>query len=222
MADSNRTAGIPTVRVEAFSDGVIAILITIMVFDIKMPAFGRVLEGSEVWRALITLAPKLLAYLFSFIIMGIMWANHHHTFHLIQKVDSKLLWLNLHFLFWLSLIPFPTSMVGANPKLPQSAAIFGSVLFAMSLAYTLMRRYASAHHLMEHGERGTDRAVRKVNRKVIFKSWIGTAAYAASVPLAFVHVYASYACLLVQPVLFFIPDGIPEDGIEVSARGPIP
>ncbi len=218
MPSRTTSAGIPTSRIEAFSDGVIAILITIMVFDLKVPAFGRVLEGREVWSALIGLAPKLLAYLFSFVILGIMWANHHHTFHLIQKVDGKLLWLNLHFLFWLSLIPFPTSMVGANPRLPQSAALFGAVLTLMSLAYTLMRGYASRKRLMEHGERVADVIVRKVNRKVIRKSWIGTLAYAASVPLAlWVHVGAAYACLLIQPVLFFIPDDIPEDGLDKEA-----
>ena len=97
---------ISTNRVEAFSDGVIAIVMTIMVFDIKLSNDVKHWSDKKELKELIVLVPQLVAYLFSFTVLGIMWLNHHHLFHLIKRVDEKFLWLNLHLLFWLSLIPF--------------------------------------------------------------------------------------------------------------------
>jgi uncharacterized membrane protein len=208
---------ISTARLETFSDSVISILITLMVFDIKVPGFGRVLEHREVLGAMSIIAPKFIAYLFSFIVMGIMWVNHHHTVHLIQKVDSKLLWLNLHQLFWMSMIPFPTSMVGSNPLLPESAAIFGAVLTMNAVASLLMRRYAIRSGLMRHRRKIVNRHVFTLNKKAMTKGVIGVLANMASIPLAYVSVYLAFACVLIPIVLFFIPDNIPEDGLDDGA-----
>ncbi len=216
---------ITTTRVEAFSDGVIAILITLMVFRLEVPAFGKVLEGREVWQALHKMIPNFVAYLFSFITLAVLWANHHHTFHAIQKVDAPLLWLNLNFLFWTSLIPFPTSMVGAAPLLPEGAALFGGVLFMVTLSYTFMRLYAARHRLMEHGRRHTDRLMRRVNQRALTKGWISSAACLGSIPAAYVSVYLAYACLLVQLILFFIPDHVDteeEKAESAEARTQLP
>ena len=199
---------IRTGRLEAFSDGVIAIIITIMVFDIKFPVVDFHVTRSIVEHDLQLLAPRLVAYLFSFLVVGILWLNHHHLFHLIQVVDEKLLWLNLHLLFWMSLIPFPTSMIGSNPMLADSAAVYGAVLTMCSLAFTLMRGYAIRKKLMQQDDKKLNREVYKVNRRARLKNIFGTLAYAAAIPLAYVSVYISFACFCIPPVLFFIPEGV--------------
>lgn len=203
---------ISTNRVEAFSDCVISIVMTIMIFDIKISDSLKHMSDKKELRELLVLVPQLVAYLFSFTILGIMWLNHHHLFHMIQRVDEKFLWLNLHLLFWLSLIPFPTDLLGEAPMLTYSAAIYGIVLFMASFAFMLLRRYAIRHGFMYIGqEKELNATLRKVNRRAIIKNYIGMAAYLLSIPASFVSVYAAYACFTVAPILFFIPDGIDDE-----------
>lgn len=201
---------ISTNRVEAFSDGVISIIITIMVFDIK---FSHVISKNNmtelvVTRQLIILAPKLITYVFSFLIVGIMWLNHHHLYLMLQRVDEKLLWLNLNLLFWLSLIPFPTSMLGGNPFLPESTAIYGAVLFMTTFSFSILRRYAMKHDMMHKDDPLIRREIEKVNKKARLKNFLGMGAYLLSIPMAYVSVYISFICFAVMPILFFIPEGI--------------
>src|SRR2546427_6189775 len=120
-------------RLEAFSDGVIAILITIMVLDLKTP------QGSD-WHALQSTIPTLLLYLLSFIFLGIYWNNHHHMLHTSERVNGSILWANLHLLFWLSLVPFVTSWVGQNQLAPLPMAIYGVVFIMAALAYTVLQQ----------------------------------------------------------------------------------
>jgi len=207
---------IRTGRVEAFSDCVISILITIMVFDIKFPELHHDFTHRDVVAGLGIVGPKLIAYLFSFLVVGILWLNHHHLFHLIQVVDEKLLWLNLHLLFWMSLIPFPTSMLGKNPFLPESAAIYGGILFMASLSFSLMRRYVDRHNLMDQHDRQLNKEITKVTRKVRVKNYIGALSYLLSVPLAYVSVFISFGLYLIPTVLFFIPDGVEAAGEEIE------
>jgi uncharacterized membrane protein len=199
---------ITTNRVEAFSDGVIAIVITIMVFDIKISDNIRLSNKREL-KELIGLIPQLIAYLSSFIVLGIMWLNHHHLFHLIRKVDERFMWLNLHLLFWLSLIPFPTDMLGRDPFLSYSAAIYGVIMFMSLLAFTMLRGYAIRKNLM-YGEedRLLNTTIKRVNKRARIKNYLGLLAYIVSIPAAFWSLYAAYACFAVPPILFFIPDGI--------------
>jgi uncharacterized membrane protein len=220
-AQANNTPGmIPTARVEAFSDGVIAILITIMVFDIKVPDFRHELTHHEALRTIYHVLPKFGAFLASFLVLGIMWVNHHHMFHLVQRVDTKLLWLNMHLLFWMALVPFPTSMLGANPELPDAAALYGGVLTMTAVAFTLMRRYAVTSGAMRQTTEALTKEVKRVNRRVLTKNLVGIAAYLASVPLAFVSVYASFACFLIPLILFFMPDKVDVEKLPIggSAR----
>ena len=202
---------ITTNRVEAFSDCVISIVITVMVFDIKMPEgvhLTNKLELKQLWL----LAPQFISYLFSFIVLGIMWLNHHHLLHLIQKVDEKFLWLNLHLLFWLSLIPFPTNMLGVNPNLSYSTATYGAILFMAAFAMTLLRGYAIRNSLMYvKREKTLNRTIDKVNRRARTKNYVGMGAYLVSIPASFWSVYAAYACFTIMPLLFFIPDGIDDE-----------
>ncbi len=204
---------IRTTRMEAFSDGVIAIIITIMVFELKFRDLAHGFSHQDVVTGLQVLWPKVAAYAFSFLVMGTMWLNHHHMYHLVQVVDEKLMWLNLHFLFWLSLIPLPTSMIGKNPMLAESA-----VMSMVALSFALMRGYIAGNHLMEQEDKRINRDVRKVNRRVLLKTIMGLACYLLSIPLAYVSTLLSYALFLIPTIVFFIPDGVEAASDEIPKR----
>lgn len=206
---------ISTNRVEAFSDGVIAIIITIMVFKIRFPLSGQ-FTGQQELAALEHMIPQLVAYFFSFLILGIMWINHHHMLHLVHHVDEKFLWLNLHLLFWISLIPFPTDMLGLNPLLTESTAIYGAELFMSTLAYTMLRNYAIKHRLMYRDKKLLNKTIDKINRRARKKNVISTTAYLVSIPLSYLSVYLAYLCFLIPPILFFIPEGV--EDVEMAER----
>lgn len=123
-------------RLEAFSDGVLAIVITIMVLEFKVP------EG-HFFEDLKPLFPKLIGYILSFIYIGIYWNNHHHMMHTVQKVNGKILWANLHLLFWLSLLPFATAWIGESHFAPFPMLIYGIILFACAIAYFILQ-----HHII--------------------------------------------------------------------------
>ncbi len=120
-------------RLEAFSDGVVAILITIMVLELRLPA------GAD-WAALRSLGPTLCAYVLSFVYLGIYWNNHHHLFQLVDRVNGSMLWANLHLLFWLSLVPVATNWMGEHPREALPTAAYGVVLFCAAIAFTLLVR----------------------------------------------------------------------------------
>ena len=120
-------------RLEAFSDGVIAIIITIMVLELKIP------HGAE-WATLKPLLPVFLSYLLSFLYLGIYWNNHHHMLHTVTRVSGGILWANLHLLFWLSLLPFPTRWMGDNHLAPLPSMAYGVILLASAIAYWLLQR----------------------------------------------------------------------------------
>jgi uncharacterized membrane protein len=120
-----------TQRLEAFSDGVVAILITIMVLELRLPSGGD-------WTALRTLGPTFSAYVLSFIYLGIYWSNHHHLLHLVDRVTGGMLWANLHLLFWLSLVPFATNWMGEHGHDPLPTAVYGGVLLCAAMAYQIL------------------------------------------------------------------------------------
>src|SRR5256885_8829332 len=119
-------------RLEAFSDGVIAILITIMVLELKVP------HGAD-WDSLRPLTPVFLTYVLSFVYLGIYWNNHHHMLHAAERINGKVLWANLHLLFWLSLVPFTTGWMGENHLAPLPTAVYGGVLLAAGLSYLILQ-----------------------------------------------------------------------------------
>lgn len=203
---------IGTTRVEAFSDGVIAIVITIMVLEFKLPEFKEEDSSWRIMHYLGTNLPYFIAYMFSFVTIGIIWSNHHHMFHLLERLDEKMIWQNLLFLFWTSLIPFATAIVGASPFVPESVATYGFVLLMVSSAFAIMRNYSIKHHLVHREDNANlDKQITRVSFKTRRKSYIAVIFYLLSIPLAFVHVYIAYACLLVPPVVFFIPEGIDDE-----------
>src|SRR5512133_274058 len=159
-------------RVEAFSDGVIAILITIMVLELKIP------HGDSI-RVLASIAPTLLTYVLSYVYLGIYWNNHHHMFHVTTRVNGKILWANLHLLFWLSLVPFVTRWMGENHFAATPTAVYGAVLFMSGNAYWLLERVIVA----DEGEGSRLAAAVGTDRKGKLSSLL----YAVAIPLAFVH-----------------------------------
>jgi uncharacterized membrane protein len=178
-------------RLEAFSDGVIAIIITIMVLELKVP------HGDTV-EALWPLLPVLLSYVLSFIYVGIYWNNHHHMLHATTRVNGGVLWANLHLLFWLSLIPFVTGWMGENHFGTLPVALYGFVLLMAGLAYTWLARCLVG----EHGKDSTLAAAMGKDRKGL----LSIVLYAVGIALAFVHPWLGFAVYIGVAVMWFIPD----------------
>ncbi len=180
-----------TNRLEAFSDGVLAIIITIMVLELKTP------EGSDL-QALIPKLPVFISYLFSFIYLGIYWNNHHHLFQIAEKVNGKILWANLHLLFWLSLIPFTTSWLGENHTASTPVAAYGFVLLMSAIAYFILQGFIVRYH-------DNDFALRKAIGKD-FKGKISVVLYIAGVALSYVNPWIAIAVYIAVAIMWFVPD----------------
>ena len=178
-------------RLEAFSDGVIAILITIMVLELRIP------EGAD-WKALGSIYSVFLTYVLSFIYLGIYWNNHHHLLQAVERVNGKVLWANLHLLFWLSLVPFVTGWMGHNHFQPLPTALYGAVMLLAGLAYIILE-YALI------GEEGAQSDVAKAVGKDP-KEQVSALLYAAAIPLAFVTTWISGAIYVAVAVMWLIPD----------------
>ena len=179
-------------RLEAFSDGVIAIIITIMVLELHVPAHA---DGLADLKPLI---PVLLSYLLSFIYVGIYWNNHHHMFHSTEKVSGGILWANLHLLFWLSLFPFTTAWVGANHLAPAPTAVYAFVLMMAGVAYYILE------HSIIRNEGKDSLLARAVGNR--WKENISPPCYLAAIPLAFVSPYISHALFIFVAILWLVPD----------------
>ena len=178
-------------RMEAFSDGVLAIIITIMVLEMKVP-------HGEGLAALRPLVPVLLSYVLSFIYIGIYWNNHHHLLQATRRVSGGVLWANLHLLFWLSLFPFVTGWMGENHFTPLPTAMYGGVLLMAAVAYTILVRMIIA---AEHGESLVARAVGRD-----LKGYASIVLYAIAIPLAFVVQWLSQALYVLVALMWLVPD----------------
>ncbi len=178
-------------RLEAFSDGVVAILITIMVLELKVP------QGPDL-VSLSPLIPVLLSYVLSFVFLGIYWNNHHHLLQAVQRVDGRVLWANLHLLFWLSLVPFVTGWMGENRFAAWPVALYGMVLLCAGFAYLLLTRSLVALH-------GKDSAL-AIALGRDFKGKVSLVFYLTAIPLAFVNSWLACAVYVVVEVIWFIPD----------------
>ena len=190
-------------RLEAFTDGVVAILITIMVLELHTP------EG-EGWDALRPLAPVLLTYALSFIFLGIYWNNHHHMLHACQRINGRILWANLHLLFWLSLVPWITRWMGESHLAPMPTALYGVVLLLAAIAYTILQ----AAILSEHGPDST--LASAVGNDA--KGRLSLLLYAVAVPLAFVNQWISAALYVAVALMWLIPDPRIEKKLTESER----
>jgi uncharacterized membrane protein len=178
-------------RLEAFSDGVIAILITIMVLELKIP------HGTD-WHALQESFPVFLHYALSFIFLGIYWNNHHHMIHAAEKVTGGTMWANLHLLFWLSLVPFATSWMGETGNAPLPHATYGAVLLLSALAYTILLRTILA------AEPSDSRLHRAIGGD--FKGYFSIALYVTAIAVAFYDTRISSALYVTVALTWLIPD----------------
>jgi uncharacterized membrane protein len=178
-------------RLEAFSDGVIAILITIMVLELKVP------HGAD-WVALRSIAPVFCSYVVSFIYVGIYWNNHHHMLHMTSRINGRILWANLHLLFWLSLVSFATGWVGENGMAPLPTAVYGVVLLCSGVAYLILQRTIIA-------DQGKDsKLAAAVGADV--KGKISAVLYAAAIGLSFVRAWIADAIYVSVALMWLVPD----------------
>ena len=178
-------------RLEAFSDGVIAILITIMVLELRVP------EGVDP-AALRPLVPVFLSYVLSFIYLGIYWNNHHHLFQIVRAVNGRVLWANMHLLFWLSLVPFVTAWMGENGFAAWPVALYGGVLLLAAVAYFILTRALLAVH-------AADSALATALGRD-FKGKISLLFYLVAIPLAFFVPWLSGGIYVAVAVLWLVPD----------------
>ena len=178
-------------RLEAFSDGVIAVIITIMVLEMKVP------HGVDP-AALQPLIPVLISYVLSYLYVGIYWNNHHHMLHAVRTVNGKVLWANLHLLFWLSLIPFVTGWMGENHFAEVPVALYGAVLLMCAVAYYILSRI-----LIRYG--GSDSMLGAAVGKD-FKGKISVVIYAVAIPLAFASPWLAFGLYVFVAAMWFVPD----------------
>jgi len=181
-----------TNRLEAFSDGVMAVIVTIMVLEMHAPA-------QPTFAALLKVAPVFISYGLSFLIIAIMWVNHHHMIHVVRKVSAALMWSNLNLLFWMSLVPFVTDYVGKNYHEPMAVALYGLDLTLCSAAFYILRmelvRQEAENPEMQEYHRGVQR-----------KNALSFLLYLSSAPLAYISVYASFFIFMLIPALYFLPE----------------
>ena len=178
-------------RLEAFSDGVLAIIITIMVLEMKAPHGASL---ADLW----SLLPVFLSYVLSFVYLGIYWNNHHHMLHVTERVNGAILWANLHLLFWLSLIPFVTGWMGENNFAQAPTALYGVVLLAAAIAYWILQRVIIA----EQGE--SSLLATAVGGD--FKGKLSPLLYAIAIPAAFLHQWISGGIYVLVALIWLIPD----------------
>jgi uncharacterized membrane protein len=181
-----------TGRLEAFSDGVIAIIVTIMVLELRAPS-------QPTLQALWKVAPIFISYGLSFLVVAIMWVNHHHLIHAVRQVTARLLWTNLYLLFWMSLVPFVTDYLGKNFHEPLAVALYGMDLVLCSSAFYFLRII-----LVEQDQ--YDSALADYHAAIQRKNAFSAALYLSSVPLAYVSVYASFFIFALIPATYFLPE----------------
>ena len=186
-------------RLEAFSDGVLAIIITIMVLELKLP------RGAE-FASLLPLLPVFSSYVLSFIYVGIYWNNHHHLLHTTRRVSAGILWSNLHLLFWLSLFPFATAWMGENRVAPAPTAAYGAILLLAAIAYYILQGRIIAHE-----------GRRSLLAEAIGRDWKGKLSpviYMAAIPLAFVNPWIANGLYALVALLWLVPDRRIERAVE--------
>lgn len=179
-------------RLEAFSDGVLAIIITIMVLEIKVP------HGSD-WQSLADMFPVFISYIISFLFIGIYWGNHHHLLHTVKKVSSGMLLANLHLLFWLSLLPFATGWMGENHFAPNTIVLYSVICLLCGIAYSILQKIilqcADPHDRLSI-------AIKKQTPKII----IATVCALLAIPFAFINPIVSGVLLLTLSLTWLVPD----------------
>jgi uncharacterized membrane protein len=181
-----------TGRLEAFSDGIIAIIVTIMVLQLTSPA-------QPTFAALLKEAPIFLSYALSFLVVAIMWVNHHHLIHAVREVNARVLWSNINLLFWMSLIPFVTAFLGRNPRAPFSVSLYGLDLTLCAIAFLLLRVEMVRQH--RH-----DPEMSEYHARMQTKNLLSAFIYLAGAGSAHISIYISYFIDVLIPALYFLPE----------------
>jgi uncharacterized membrane protein len=181
-----------TNRLEAFSDGVIAIIVTIMVLELRAPS-------QPTLAALRKVAPVFLSYALSFLVVAIMWVNHHHLIHAVHEVTARLLWSNLYLLFWMSLVPFVTDYLGKNYRVPMAVALYGLDLALCASAFYMLRTI-----LIEQDR--YDSGLSEYHNSIQRKNAFSGALYLLSVPLAYASIFFSFFIFALIPAMYFLPE----------------
>jgi uncharacterized membrane protein len=190
----------PTSRIEAFSDGVFAIIVTLLVLEIHVPQVQDKDISAALGRSLLIMAPKFLSYILSFVIVCIWWVAHHHLFHILKRSDRGLLWLNSLFLLWLAFIPFPTALMGDFPGERVSVMCYGTVTTLAGVSFCLMRYYA--FYVAKLVDQRIDRHLFKL---AMLRSALNPVLHSIAVLLAFVDTRFSIALYIILPLMFFVP-----------------
>ena len=193
-------------RLEAFSDGVIAILITIMVLELQVP------EEVE-WQSLQPVVPIFLTYVLSFVVLGIYWNNHHHLIHAADRISGGILWANLHLLFWLSLIPFVTGWMGRHHLAPIPTAVYGVAMLLAGGAYNILQRAVIAH------QGPGSKLAEAVGSDA--KGYWSLGLYSASILLAFLNQWVSDAIFAAVALIWLVPDRRIESQLDASGVSPV-
>lgn len=186
-------------RLEAFSDGVLAIIITIMVLELRIPE-------DDTFQALRPMAFKFLSYIFSFLYVGIYWNNHHHLFQAVEHVNGKVLWANLHLLFWLSILPFATSWMGENDFAENPVALYGFILLMCALAFNILQKLCLDLE-------GKDSVIAKALKSTL-KEKVSAAIYISGIVLSFYFPVAAVIMYYLAALLWTIPDLRIEKNLE--------
>jgi len=188
-------------RIEAFSDGVFAVAVTIIVLEVRDPDSLAFTNDAVAFQQFATL---LAIYALTFVVVGILWGNHHYLSFTLPTVDRTSVWLNNHVLFWVTMVPIVARFFGLHPTSSRAVAAYAFVVMLCTVSLTLLRRHASRI--------SANQFHREVHRRVFRKVWIAIAAYAAAIPLAFLDVRLSWALLVILPAMFFLPIVRAEEG----------
>ncbi len=191
-------------RLEAFSDGVLAIIITIMILEIQIPT------GSE-WVSLKPIIPGLFSYLLSFLFIGIYWGNHHHLIHSLKTVTSGVMWANLNLLFWLSLIPITTGWMGKNHFAPNTVFVYGILLLICGVAFTILQKFVEKSNL---DSTALKFAFKNLNKKDVF-SILG---YTIAIIFAYIDSIISGILYFLVAIMWIVPDKVIEEALKNDSK----
>ena len=204
---------ITTDRLENFSDGVFTIVLTLLAFQFKVPKFSPDQSLRQNFHELLTISPYLIGFVFSFLFVAVFWVNHHHLYKTIKEANSKLLWYNIHSLFWVTMMPFAIAMVGDHPHVPLAAICLGVILFMASLAAYLLRRYSYSKSSLADESLSYDSI-----RDGLVKNAIAIVLTLIGIFAALFSVYTSYIIYFVVLGIFMVPQKLEIKGRSGSRR----
>ena len=194
----SNTFFISTTRLENFSDGVFAIVLTLLAFQFKVPNFSNDVDLMQNFYELVRIAPYLLGFIFSFFFIAVFWVNHHHLYHVIKETNGTLLWYNIYFLFWITMLPFAIAMVGDHPLVPLAAVSLGFVLFMASIAAYLLFRYSYVKSKLVDETLSTDSI-----KSGLSKNMLAIVITLIGILIAFKWVYVSY-CVYFGVLIIYV------------------